>query len=115
MQKEIPAWAIGLLIAGLVAVFMYPPWQYKPHSSKGGARPEFKGWSFWWGERPPLEGEVLGAGEPEPWTLHIPYLVGEIIGVCVLVLIVALIFGKKQNVAPAQDAHSTESNAPPST
>jgi len=115
MNQQIPKWVIVLLVVGIAAVLVVPPWQYNS-GEKDGNRPEFKGWSPWWGERPTLtEGHF--AGQPEAWTLHNTYLLYEIIGVCFVVLAAGAVAGKKQS-APVPEAEATpapESDEQPPT
>ncbi len=94
MNQQIPVWVIVVLIIGIVAVLIVPPWQYKPYSQRGGAKTEFMGWKPIWAAKPPIEGGET-AGQPQPWKFHTTYILYEILGVCAVVLVVATVAGRK--------------------
>lgn len=108
MKQQVPVWVLGLLVASLIAVAAVPPWNHKPYSSKGGARTEFKGWKAWWTPTPPIQSGDM-AGQREEWTVNVPYLVYEILGVCVAVLGIGALFGRK---APETAAVATDQGPP---
>lgn len=106
-MKEVPSWVAGVLILGIVAVFICPPRYEVTSNSKGGIVRTFSGWHPIW--KAPQQGTGEDA-RPIRYEFHTTYLTLEILVVALIVVGIAALAGKRKVEGAAPD---TEQQAPP--
>ncbi|GMU93418.1 MAG: hypothetical protein AMXMBFR4_24760 [Candidatus Hydrogenedentota bacterium] len=106
-MKEVPSWVAGVLVLGIVAVFIYPPRYEVTSNSKGGIVRTFSGWHAIWKAPQQATGEDA---RPIRYEFHTTYITLEILVVALIALGIAALAGKRKVESVVSDP---EQQAPP--